>query len=517
MVIDDQTEVTAFLSAPGALGGAAVERIETHSARVFLAGDRAWKMKRAVRFDYLDFSTLERRRQACEAEVAVNRRTAPALYRRVVPVTRARDGQLALDGPGTPIEWLIEMARFDGEALLDRVAQTGRLDADLCRRLAEGVAAFHATAAVRREHGGLDEWRWVVEGNAAGLAEEGDFLPPDRRGELAERSRAALAQHAARIEARRAAGRVRHCHGDLHLGNIVLLDGVPTLFDAIEFNDRIACIDAYYDLAFLLMDVWHRGLPRLANVILNAYTGASGDLEGLALLPFFLSCRAAVKAKTDATAAHGCDDDRRREALRQSSREYLELAIAVLSPPEPLLVAIGGWSGTGKSTLAAALAPGCGAVPGAVHVRTDAVRKRLMGVAPDVRLGEAGYTPEVSARVYARARALAADVVQTGHAVIIDGVFGREDERAAMASVAASQAVPFVGLWLDAEDDLRAARVDARMHDVSDADAGVARQQARHDPGALDWPRLDASLAPDRVAAAARAAIEARGRGFPAG
>ena len=292
MITEDQTAVIDALASPSTHGGAPVERIDTHTAIVFLAGSRAWKLKRAVRFDYLDFSTVERRKAMCDAEVRLNRRIAPAVYRGVVAVTRAPD------------------------------AASPELD---------------------------------------------------RRGAL--------------LDARREAGLVRQCHGDLHLRNIVMLEGQPTLFDAVEFNDEIACIDVIYDLAFLLMDLWRRQLPRHANAVWNGYLAETADLDGVSLLPLFLSCRAAVRAKTSATAARVQDSPERAGELRALAREYLALAERLLHPAEPCLIAVGGFSGSGKSTLALGLAPSVGAVPGAVVLRSDEIRKRLCGVPLLERLG----------------------------------------------------------------------------------------------------------------------------------
>ncbi|MFP5379465.1 MAG: hypothetical protein ACLGHP_06900, partial [Vicinamibacteria bacterium] len=303
-LVEDQGDVIDWLASPATHGGARVERIDTHAAHVFLTGARAYKVKRAVRYDYLDFSTLERRRAACEAECLLNRRTAPSLYRRVLPVTREADGALALAGEGDPVEWALEMTRFPQDSLFDRLAAAGRLDASLMPALATAIATFHREAEVRRDHGGRDGMAWVVDGNAAGFAEfGGDVFPAGAAERLTEAARAALERHGDRLEARREAGFVRHCHGDLHLRNIVLLDGAPTLFDGVEFSDAIACIDVLYDLAFLLMDLEHRGLPTHANLVLNRYLVDTDGAEGLALLPLFLSCRAAVRAKTSATAA----------------------------------------------------------------------------------------------------------------------------------------------------------------------------------------------------------------------
>jgi uncharacterized protein len=315
VITEDQTEVIAFLEAAVTHGGKPVTRIDTHASIVFLAGERAWKLKRAVHYDYLDFSTVERRRAMCEAEVLVNRRVAPALYRRAVPVTREAAGRLALGGRGIPIEWLVEMVRFDQEGLFDRLAARKALDLALMRPLATTIARFHDTAARRADHGGMAGMSWVVEGNAAGFAEHGSAVL-DRTfcADLTRRSRAALDQCGSLLDSRRDHGFVRRCHGDLHLRNIVLIEGKPTLFDAIEFNDEIAWIDVFYDLAFLLMDFWHRGLAAHANRLLNGYLAETEDFDGIAVLPFFLACRAAVNAKTRVTAsALQHDADERRE------------------------------------------------------------------------------------------------------------------------------------------------------------------------------------------------------------
>ena len=302
--MDGQTAVIEFLKRPGTLGTSPVERIDTHSAIVFLSGNLAWKLKRAVRYDYLDFSSLELRKTYCEAELRLNRRTAPNLYRRVVPVTREENGTLAVAGSGSPVEWLIEMARFDQDLLFDRLAANNRLELVQMPCLGSTIAQFHRMAERRSDHGGLAGMSWVVEGNAAGFADFGaDCLEPSDCERLIVASRREVAQHAALLDSRRDAGHVCQCHGDLHLRNIVLLDGQPTLFDAIEFNDRIACVDVLYDLSFLLMDLWYRRLFGHANCVWNSYLGASDEIDGVSLVPLFLSCRAAVRAKTSATAA----------------------------------------------------------------------------------------------------------------------------------------------------------------------------------------------------------------------
>lgn len=500
MLTEDQADVIEFLAAPSAHGTATVDRIDTHSAIVFLAGERAYKLKRAVRFDYLDFSTVERRRAMCDAEVRLNRRTAPDIYRGVVPITREPGGALALGGSGQASDWVVEMNRFSQEALFDRLAASGRLDLELMPPLAAAIAEFHRIAEPRTDHGGRPGMEWVIEGNAAGFAEYGqDVLDSLARRRLTEASRAELDSRGALLDERRASGFVRHCHGDLHLRNIVLLDGRPTLFDGVEFNDEIACIDVLYDLTFLLMDLWRRELPRHANAVWNRYLADAGDLGGMRLVPLFLSCRAAVRAKTSATAARLQPDVRRRHELQALAGDYLAMAEGLLHPPGPCLVAIGGFSGTGKSTLARGLAPFVGGVPGAVVIRSDLIRKRLSGVSPLERLGPEGYSSEMSERVYATVAERARMTIQEGHSAIVDAVYARPDDRQAIERVAADVAAPFVGIWLEAPDNTLIARVEQRRNDASDANAAVIQLQHREGTGVIGWHRVEASRSPGAV------------------
>jgi uncharacterized protein len=495
MITEDQTAVIDFLAAPFTHGGAAVERIDTHASIVFLASARAYKLKRAVRFDYLDFSTSERRRTLCDAEVRLNRRTAPTLYRGVVAVTRQDDGSYALGGNGRPVDWLVEMNRFPQEALLDRLASVGALGIQLMSLLAAAIADFHKSAEHRPDHGGKPGMSWVIEGNAAGFAEFGrSCLDPSAASRVTDDSRRELDRRAERLERRRLAGFVRQCHGDLHLRNIVLLDERPTLFDGVEFNDEISCTDVFYDLAFLLMDLWRRRLPRHANTVWNRYLVETADFDGISLLPLFLSCRAAVRAKTSATAAQLQHDAQRRSELEGMAREYLAMAERLLHPPHPCLVAVGGFSGSGKSTLALGLAPSVGPVPGAVVLRSDETRKRLCGVPLSQRLGREGYSSDVSERVYSTLAEQAPLVLRAGHSVVVDAVYAQAADRRVIEQVAEAASVPFIGLWLDAPESMLIDRTSQRRNDASDADASVVRMQRVQDIGDIRWSRLDASV-----------------------
>jgi predicted kinase len=324
---------------------------------------------------------------------------------------------------------------------------------------------------------------------------------------LTDRSLREIDRHRALLEVRRAGGLVRQCHGDLHLRNIVLLDGRPTLFDAIEFNDELACTDVLYDLAFLLMDLWRRQLPRHANAVWNGYLAEAGDHSGLCLLPLFLSCRAAVGAKTSATAARLQSELGARSDLERAAREYLAMAQQFLDPAPPSVAAIGGFSGAGKSTLALALAARIGAAPGAVVLRSDELRKRICGVSPLERLGPEGYTAEVSHHVYAALVRQTAAIVHAGFSVIVDAVYARPGDREAIDHIARDLGVPFVGLWLEAPQAVLVERLQRRVADASDADADVLRRQYSQGAGTVTWQRLDAAAPPETVLANAALAV----------
>jgi hypothetical protein len=511
MITGDQTAVIEFLSAPSTHSGANVERVETHASVVFLVGERAYKLKRAVKFDYLDFSTPERRRAMCEAEVRLNRRTAPELYRGVLPVTRHDDGRLTIGSDGVPIDWLVDMNRFDQRGLFDRLAVAGDLKLELMSSLAAAIAEFHRSAERRMDQGGKAGMAWVIDGNAAGFEEFGSAcLDPAAASRVSRESSRELDRQGALLDRRRDAGFVRQCHGDLHLRNIVLVNGRPTLFDGVEFNDRISCTDVLYDLAFLLMDLWRRQLPHHANAVLNRYLADTADWDVLCLLPLFLSCRAAVRAKTSATAASQVSDEPRRAELHATAREYLAMAERLLHPSRASLVAVGGLSGTGKSTLALRLAPAIGGAPGAVVLRSDETRKQLAGVPTLERLGAEGYSAEMSRRVYASVAERASRVLRGGHSVVVDAVFARPADRDSIEQVATAAGVPFVGVWLDAPESVLISRTEQRRGDASDADAAVVRLQRAQDTGPIHWCRIDASASIDSVLATATACLRER-------
>lgn len=490
---DDQTEALAFLSDPATYGDppGGVRRVDTHISAVFLAGDRAYKLKRAVAFPYLDFSTPARRAAACEAELAVNRRTAPELYLETRPIVR-RGGRLAFGAPDEAgIDRVVVMRRFADDGLWDARAAAGTIGQTDVIRLADAIAAFHDVAEPVPAHGGIADLRWTAEGNRIDLARH---FPQADVDALDRDVQAALGRLAALVAHRAAQGSVRRCHGDLHLRNIATVDGRPLPFDAIEFDDRISCIDTMFDLAFLLVDWLRVGRPDFACLTLSRYLGRRRDEAGLALLPLFLSLRAAIKAKTRAAAGAAAE-----------AAECFALADRFLHPSPARLVAIGGLSGTGKSALSLALAVQIGAAPGAVVLRSDVERKRLAGLSPETPLPRSAYTKEASREVYASLHARAGTALAAGHSVLLDAVYADPVERATAARVAHAAGTAFDGIWLDCPEEIRLARVAKRVGDASDADGDIVREQSAHAGIVVDWQTIDASRMPSDTLDAARA------------
>ncbi len=486
--MDDQAATLAFLADPASYGvpSGAVKRIDTHLSAVFLAGDFAYKLKRAVKLPFVDFSTLEQRHAACAAELAVNRRTASELYLGIRAIRKSGD-RLAFEGDGAIVDWIVVMRRFPDAALWDARAAAGSIAAGDVRDLADAIAAFHAAAEIAPAHGSVADLDWTRAGNAVDLVR---FFDATACAALDARTAARIVAHADLIAARAADGHVRRCHGDLHLRNITTLAGKPVPFDAIEFDDRISCIDTLYDVAFLLVDWLRVGRSDFASQTLSRYLQRRPDEAGLALLPLFMSLRAAVKAKTRAMAG-----------ATEEAQSCFDIAARFLSPPPARLIAVGGFSGTGKTALAAALAPSVGAAPGALVLRSDVERKRLAGIAPEDRLPKSAYTKEASAAVYDSLHARARIALGTGHSVIVDAVYADAAERADVAALAPPGG--FCGLWLDCPEPIRLARVGARVGDASDADGEIVRFQSGFGADGGDWEIVDASGTPERTLAAA--------------
>lgn len=472
-----EAEVTAWLAA----GSERV--IETALARVFLTPGAAFKQKRRVNLGYVDFTTAERRLWALERELAFNRAGAPDIYRAVRRVTRAPRGGFEFDGSGETVDHVLEMRRFADEAVLS--AHPEAVDGELAEALGRTIAGFHASAE-RRDRSGMS---FTVPSNARLIRELAPQLGAADVARLVEATDAEYARLKPLLDTRVAEGFSRRCHGDLHLGNILAEAGRPILFDCIEFNDELVDIDVLYDLAFLLMDLEFRGRRDAAVRVLSAWLDEAARSfpetiwDGLAALPLMLSVRAGVRTHVQ---AHSGDLD--------GARAYLAAAIGHLTPAPPVLAAVGGLSGSGKSTFARAIAPGIGASPGAVVLRTDEIRKRLTGAGALERLPRDVYTPEFYGRVYDTLFAEAGRMLRAGRAVVLDATFIDPTLRARAERLAGDAGVPFAGVFLDAPAAVLESRVAGRTDDASDANVEVLHDQMRRlEAEKIGWARVDAS------------------------
>lgn len=506
MPMADPSDLTEWLASGEAFRvSGPVRRIDTHAASIFLNGETAWKIKRPVDLGYLDFSTPDKRRMALEAELKLNRRTAPALYKAVHPITRDEDGSFAIDGDGEAADWILEMRRFPDGALWSELADRNALDEVALQKLADALVGFHAKAQIAWPGDGAARIGKIIAGNAEAMALYPDILEPKAVAELTGRLEAHVDQNSGLLDARGKAGRIRHVHGDLHLANIATIDGVPTPFDCLEFDPELATTDVLYDLAFLLMDLWQQGLRREANMMFNRYLDHSPEDEGaVGLMPLFMSVRACIRAHVSAARAkHGGDGGDAKAAAH-----YLAVAGQLVADEAPRLIAIGGLSGTGKSTLARTLGDAVGRSPGARILRSDVLRKRLAGVFAETPLPASGYTAEASRATYMALDGLAWAALATGHGVIADAVFGMTQERDAIEEVAGRVDCPFAGLWLELPEDDRITRVEGRASDASDANASVVRQQSQSlTAKPADWVLLVSEGSIESLSRKARTAL----------
>ena len=490
----NQAEVLSFLAQPTSWPDApiSVESVETHASIVFLAGSCVLKIKRAIRLPYFDFTTLERRLNFARRELEINAPFAPEIYLGLIAITRQHDGTLAIGGTGPAVEWAVRMRRFEQDHLLSHLVERQMLANDQAVALADAIVRHHhAALPVIASSDGLNI---VAAQVLASLSSTVEAQLAPTRVHFATAVTQALSSSAA-IRAKRArAGYIRRCHGDLHLGNLVIWNGAPVLFDAIEFDEQIATIDTLYDLAFLLMDLERHGARRLANIVLNRYlwkTGDPDDLEGLAALPLFMGLRAGIRAMVALDRAR--QEPVERVRLLACAVKTMQLGTALATPSPAHLIVIGGLSGTGKTTLAAQITPHFGSAPGALLLRTDLERKWLAGVSEFEHLPKSAYTQETSNAVFARVISRAKLALLAGHSVIVDGVFARPAERQDVQDLAVETGARFNGLWLEALPQVLKARVAQRIHDASDATAAVVEKQLELDVGTINWPRIESS------------------------
>lgn len=453
------------------------EVIETSCATVVLKGERAYKLKKSVDYGFLDFTTPEKRRTALLRELRFNQRLAADIYLGVEEVAG---------------ESVLVMRRFDTAGVL-AAQSAGRPDwtpeSGQMRDLGRLIAQFHAGSEICSDLQHINNTKYVIDSNRENIAAFRDQLGLGAVDAYDRTIQAVYGELAPALEARFAAGFVRHCHGDLHLGNILIENGKPVLFDCIEFNDRLSQIDVLYDLAFLLMDLWVRGHEAAANLMLNVWLEQAARLEGdapavyagLKCLPLYMSMRAAVRCHVSANSAHDPNGG------MEKARLYLKAAQGFLEIQPAQLMAIGGLSGSGKSTRARQEAPRIGRAPGAVILRSDEIRKRLWAWPEYETLPKEAYLPKENVRVYDHMFALAQTTLNAGQSVVLDATFREAAWRDRCADLARQQNTAFTGLWLDLPAAVRGRRVAGRLNDVSDATPDIALSQQDIDLSQILW------------------------------
>ena len=481
----DQARLVAALANPARFGPActSVTVLETHISYVLLTDKHAYKLKKAVDLGFLDFTTLASRRFFCEQELRLNRRLAPELYLDVVAITGTID-EPVIDGKGPVLEYAVKMREFPQDALASRVLDRNELGVADIDMLAAKVAAFHATsqkAAADSTFGAPETILRAALANCKSLL-AGAASPAERRTIEALHTWTER-EHAARNAAfrgRREGGFVRECHGDLHLGNIAVIDGEVTIFDCIEFNEQMRWIDVMSEVAFTAMDLQDRGHAELAHRFVNAYLEITGDYAGLSVLRFYLVYRALVRAKIALLRAIQLPPGEARAPLYAERDGYLRLAEAYARSPEPAILITHGITGCGKTTLSQALLEQIGAI----RIRTDVERKRLHGLAPTARSDAATarmlYGADATRRTYDHVLHLAASVAAAGFVAIVDGTFLRRWQRDRFRRLAAELGIPFVIVAFSASEGVLRRRVAERARrgtDASDADVAVLEHQ----------------------------------------
>jgi aminoglycoside phosphotransferase family enzyme/predicted kinase len=458
--------------------------IETHISYVLLAGAQAWKIKKALDLGFTDFRTLAQRRFYCEEELRLNRRTAPQLYLEVVPLTGTPQ-QPAIGGKDAVIDWVLHMRAFAQDGLWDRLAAHGELGQAQVDALVDPLCVLHETAVVAggdSAYGRPEQVRAPMSDNLCvlgTLCREGDERA--QLQQLRDWEEQAFGALQGVFAQRRAAGRVRECHGDLHLGNVTQLDGRPVLFDCLEFSADLRWTDVYSDVAFMAMDLRAHRLEALSHRFVNAYVERSGDADGLRVLRYYAVHRALVRAKVAALrAAQLADAD---ATARQSLHHYLQVALQGSRRSTPVLMLTHGYSGSGKTAATQGLLEACGAI----RFRADVERKRLFGLDERERSDAARqallYSGSASRATHARLFELAALALQGGYPVILDATFLARETRLQARALAASLGAHFAILHFEARPDTLRERVRRRMHrddDASDADLVVLESQLLH-------------------------------------
>jgi aminoglycoside phosphotransferase family enzyme/predicted kinase len=475
--IEDQRRLVTALGLPF---------VETHISYVLLGGQFAYKVKKAVNLEFLDFTTLDKRQFYCGEELRLNSRLAPSIYLDVIPIAGHREAP-ALEGKGSPLEYAVKMRQFDQDGLLSRVLARDELTSERVDDIAAEVASFHTRTPRAASDAPYGDPEHVVAPARQNFSQMLDVVrdPADRA--TLERLRAWTEDEAGRcldaFQSRRREGFVRECHGDLHLGNIALVDGKVTLFDCIEFNPSMRWIDVMSDVAFLIMDLRDRRRPDLAARFLNAYLELTGDYGGLVVLRFYVTYRAMVRAKIAVLRLAQTGGEQARRDLTDEYRGYLELGSSAAERPHPALLITHGVTGSGKTTRAQAVVDSIGAI----RIRSDIERKRLAGLEALARsssaIGGGLYTSDRDRQTYERLAELAGAILGAGYTAIVDAAFLQRWQRDLLKRVAIDLNVPFTIADCSAPEPVLRERVMRRLeheHDASEATIDVLERQLAH-------------------------------------
>ncbi|GAB4232813.1 MAG: bifunctional aminoglycoside phosphotransferase/ATP-binding protein [Stanieria sp.] len=456
-----------------------IELVQTHVSYVLLTGDYAYKLKKAVNFGFLDYSTLAKRKHFLQEEISMNRVVAPELYLEVVPITQAGD-KFSLGEEGEAVEYALKMRQFPQENLFINLFEAGKLSIEQMEELGKIVAQFHAQAATNdyiSSFGIVAKVREAFDENYQQTEQYvGRVQTQQQLVETQAFTDSFFAEREDLFEARIANHKIKECHGDLHLKNICLWQDKIQLFDRIEFNEPFRFVDVMYDVAFAVMDLDARGRKDFGNAFLNTYLEQTGDWEGVQLLPLYLSRQAYVRAKvTSFLLDDPAISEKVKQEASQTAADYYQQAWEYTQPTQGKLILMSGLSGSGKSTVAKAIAR----KTGAIQIRSDAVRKHLAGIALDAKGSDEIYSSEMSQRTYDRLLELGILLAKAGFTIILDAKYDLISLRETVIAAAKANQIPVQIIHCTAPLEVLRDRLSSRSGDISDATADLlASQQA---------------------------------------